>query len=107
MPKIVFIQPDGTRHVVEAAVGRSVMQVAVDHLPAGAINGDCGGCCSCATCHAYVAPEWDATLPPRQEDEEMMLEGVPEPRATSRLTCQIEITDALDGICFEVPASQY
>ncbi len=103
MPKIVFIEPNGVQHVVDAAEGRSLMEVAVDNLMPG-VGGDCGGCCSCATCHAYVAPEWVDKLPPRQEDEEMMLEGVIDPRPNSRLTCQVQLTAEHDGLVVELPA---
>jgi len=106
MPKITFIEHNGTRHVIDAPIGKSAMQVAVDNMVPG-IVGDCGGCCSCATCHGYVAPEWADKLPPKQEDEEMMLEGALEVRPTSRLTCQINIGPQLDGLEIELPASQF
>lgn len=106
MPKIVFIEHNGTQHVVDAPVGKSVMQVAVDNMVPG-IVGDCGGCCSCATCHAYVAPEWADKLPPKQEDEAMMLDGALEVRDNSRLTCQIQVRPEIDGLVVELPVSQY
>lgn len=103
MPTIVFVEANGTPHRVEAEPGRTVMQIAVDHGMPG-IAGDCGGCCSCATCHAYVAPEWAGRLPPREEDEEMILENAPAVRPTSRLSCQLRFTPALDGLVIELPA---
>jgi 2Fe-2S ferredoxin len=106
MVKITFIEHNGTRHVVDAPLGKSVMQVAVDNMVPG-IVGDCGGCCSCATCHGYVAPAWADKLAPKQEDEEMMLDGALEVRPTSRLTCQITVRPELDGIEVELPASQF
>jgi 2Fe-2S ferredoxin len=72
MPKITFIEHNGKQHVVDAPVGKSVMQVAVDNMVPG-IVGDCGGCCSCATCHCYVSEDWADKLPAKQEDEDMML----------------------------------
>ncbi|MDB5971002.1 MAG: (2Fe-2S)-binding protein [Hydrocarboniphaga sp.] len=106
MPQITFIEHNGTKHVVEAPIGKSVMQVAVDNMVPG-IVGDCGGCCSCATCHGYVAPEWAAKLPAKQEDEEMMLEGALNVRPTSRLTCQINVNPDVDGLVVELPVSQF
>lgn len=103
MPTITFIDPAGRRHTVEAPVGKTLMQVAVDHQMPG-VAGDCGGCCSCATCHAYVPSPWAEQLAPPEEDEDMMLEGVVDRRPSSRLTCQIAIVDALDGLIVELPA---
>lgn len=106
MPKITFIEHNGTRHVVDAPLGKSVMQVAVDNLIPG-IVGDCGGCCSCATCHGYVAAEWADKLPAKEEDEDMMLEGALEVRPNSRLTCQIDVRPEVDGLVIELPARQF
>src|SRR5215210_2969505 len=105
MPKIVFIDPAGARHEVDAPAGKNLMQVALDHNVPG-ILGDCGGSCSCATCHCYVDPEWMAKLPPRNETEVFMLEGVPEPRETSRLSCQLRASAELDGIVLQLPDEQ-
>jgi 2Fe-2S ferredoxin len=105
MPKVIFIESNGTRHEVEAKLGRSAMQAAVDNAVPG-ILADCGGACSCATCHGYVREEFLGRLPPKGEEEQMMLDGVLELRQNSRLTCQIEITEALDGICIDLPVSQ-
>lgn len=105
MIKIVFVEHSGTRHDVEAKRGDSLMQAALDHgVPD--ILGDCGGCCSCATCHAYIDPAWAERLPPRSEDEAMMLEGALEPRDTSRLACQVSVSEALDGMVVHLPARQ-
>jgi len=105
MPKITFIEHDGTSHTVEAETGRSVMQAAVDNLVPG-IVADCGGACSCATCHGYIDPAWLARLPEARADERSMLEGLLECQYNSRLTCQIEVTAALDGMVVRLPASQ-
>lgn len=105
MPSLVFIQPDGTRHVVEASPGRTVMEAARDHGVAG-IRADCGGDCSCSTCHCYVDPGWASRLPPKKDDEAGLVEFAWEPGENSRLTCQIVVTDALDGLVLRVPAQQ-
>ena len=105
MPKVVFIDPTGTRHDVEAPAGKNLMQVALDNSVPG-ILGDCGGACSCATCHGYVDPSWTDRLPPRSETEVFMLEGVPEPRGSSRLCCQLRASAELDGIVIELPDEQ-
>lgn len=106
MPKIVFIEHNGTQHVVDAPMGKNLMQVAVDNMIPG-IVGDCGGCCSCATCHGYVEGPIAAKLNPVAEDEEMMLEGAREPRPNSRLTCQIDVRPEIDGLIVRTPQSQY
>jgi 2Fe-2S ferredoxin len=105
MTKIVFIEHTGTEHVIEAENGKSVMQTAVDNMVPG-IVGDCGGCCSCATCHGYVDKTWIARLPPRTDDESMMLEGALAVQDNSRLTCQISVQSELDGLVVRLPASQ-
>ena len=105
MVKVRFIEHDGTEHLAEGAVGDSVMQTARDNLVRGII-GDCGGNCSCATCHGYVDPAWLDKLEPRREDEEMMLDGVMATEGNSRLTCQIKLTPELDGLVVRLPISQ-
>ncbi|HEY3659039.1 MAG TPA: 2Fe-2S ferredoxin [Steroidobacteraceae bacterium] len=106
MPKIVFIEHSGTEHVVEAEVGRSVMQAATDNFVPG-IVGDCGGCCSCATCHGFVDDRWLSKIPAIQAGERSLLEGLLDTQSNSRLTCQIEITDGLDGLVVRLPLSQF
>ncbi len=98
---------DGRVHTVEARPGRSLMKAAVDAGLDG-IAADCGGCLTCATCHVIVAPEWAAKLPPPSADERSMLEMTASPaEPTSRLSCQIELTPALDGLAVRLPATQY
>ena len=106
MPKITFIEFNGAEHTVDAEVGQSVMQAATDNMVPG-IMADCGGSCTCATCHAYVDEAVMSKIPPRSEDEEAMLEGALDPQDNSRLTCQIHITEELDGAVFRLPESQY
>ena len=105
MVKIRFIEHDGTEHVVEGEVGNSLMQTARDNLVPGII-GDCGGNCSCATCHGYVDPDWFDKLPPRSEEEVIMLDGAMHQEQNSRLTCQLKVKPELDGLVIRLPISQ-
>ena len=105
MVKVRFIQHDGSEVDVEGEVGTSIMQTARDNLVRGII-GDCGGNCSCATCHGYVDPAWIDKLKPQSEDEALMLDGAMNLEGNSRLTCQIKLTQELDGIVIRLPISQ-
>lgn len=105
MPTVTFVEHNGTTHTVESALDRSLMQVAIDNGVPG-ILGDCGGACSCATCHAHVDERWAARLPPMSETETFMLDGVPERSSASRLCCQIRLTPELDGMLVRLPAEQ-
>jgi 2Fe-2S ferredoxin len=105
MPKILFIRHDGTEHAVDAEVGKTVMQTAVDHMIPGII-GDCGGACSCATCHGYVDPAWCDRAGCKNDTEEAMLDGALRVESNSRLTCQITVTPELDGLVVRLPVSQ-
>lgn len=106
MPKILYIEHNGKEHVVEAEVGKTVMQAAVENLVSGII-GDCGGACSCATCHGYVDPAWLEKVGPKTESEETMLEGAMRVESNSRLTCQIVLRQELDGLVVRLPESQF
>jgi 2Fe-2S ferredoxin len=106
MPKIRFIEHGGREHVIDASVSASVMQAAIDNSVPGIIA-DCGGTCACATCHGYIETPWSDRLPLMEERESWMLDGSPHRRPTSRLTCQIRMSDELDGIVVRLPASQY
>ncbi len=106
MAKIKFIQHDGTETVVEAENGSTVMNAAVDNLVPG-IDADCGGECSCATCHVVVSDDWMAVVGKPSEQEESMLDLNPDREANSRLSCQIKITDEIDGIVVQLPEFQY
>lgn len=93
---ITVIDQNGESHRLAASAGSKVMEVIRD---AGlSIAAQCGGCCSCATCHVYVGEAWRGLLPPRGEDEEAMLELAMDVQPNSRLSCQIEIADNLDGL---------
>jgi ferredoxin, 2Fe-2S len=106
MARITYISTDGTEKTVEVDNGLSVMQGAVNNGVSG-IVAECGGACSCATCHVHVDPAWFEKLPPAQDMEKDMLEFVVDPQPTSRLSCQIKISDALDGLIVRTPQSQY
>jgi len=105
MPTVVFVEHTGAIHKVEAPLNKSLMQVAIDNGVPG-ILGDCGGSCSCATCHCYIGEPWAAQLPQRTESENFMLDGVPDLRDTSRLCCQVRMTPELDGIVVHLPEEQ-
>lgn len=106
MPRITYVEPDGTQHEIEVRPGLTVMEGARDNGIPG-INADCGGVCACSTCHVYVDPAWVNRLPPKSEMEEDMLEFAwkPDPDR-SRLTCQITVTPALDGLMVKLPQRQ-
>ncbi|MFP3920754.1 MAG: 2Fe-2S iron-sulfur cluster-binding protein [Dichotomicrobium sp.] len=105
MPQITYIQPDGTKHVVEAKSGQTAMEVAIGNMVPG-IVAECGGACSCATCHVYVDEEWAERVGSPSEMEEDMLDFAFDVRPTSRLSCQIRITDEFDGLVLHVPEEQ-
>ena len=106
MPKITYIEHDGTEHSVDVANGLTVMEGARDNNIPG-IEADCGGACACSTCHVYVDSEWVGKLPPKDDMEEDMLDFAWEPDLErSRLTCQLKITDELDGLIVQMPEKQ-
>ena len=106
MPKVTFIAFNGQHHVVDATAGLSLMRAATDNNVPG-IDGDCGGQCACATCHVFVAPEWAERVGPRHANEDEMLNFAAELRDSSRLACQIPVTDALDGLVVSMPEGQH
>lgn len=106
MAKITFIQPDGSQQTVEATVGMTVMEAARLNQIAG-IEAECGGACACATCHVYVDDAWTAKTGKPQSMEEDMLDFAFDVRPESRLSCQIKVTDAIDGLVVRVPAKQF
>jgi ferredoxin, 2Fe-2S len=106
MAKITYIEWNGTAHEVEVANGLTVMEGARDNGIPG-IEADCGGACACSTCHVYVDPTWVEKLPPKEAMEADMLDFAYEPDATrSRLTCQLKVSDALDGLIVRMPERQ-
>ena len=106
MAKITFIQHDSTEQTVDGLPGMSVMETAVKNLVPG-IDADCGGACACATCHVYVEPDWVEKTGMRSAMEEDMLDFAFDVRENSRLSCQIKISDALDGLRVTVPEKQF
>lgn len=106
MPQIKFIEFNGTEHDIEANVGESIMVAATSNLVPG-IDADCGGECSCATCHVIVDDKWLGKLEPISSSENSMLDLNPDRTANSRLSCQIKMTDGLDGIVVNLPEFQY
>jgi 2Fe-2S ferredoxin len=106
MPKITYIESNGTEHVVEAETGMTVMEAAVKNKVPG-IEAECGGACSCATCHVYVEDAWKEATGEPEEMEEDMLDFAFDVRPNSRLSCQIKVTDDLDGLVVRVPEKQF
>lgn len=106
MPKIIYTQPDGTQQTIEAETGVTVMEAAKLNLVPG-IEAECGGACACATCHVYVDPAWADKTGKPSEMEEDMLDFAFDVRDTSRLSCQIKLTDELDGLVVIVPERQF
>ena len=105
MPKITYIESNGKPHTIEAANGLSVMEGAVQNNIPG-IDADCGGSMACATCHVYVKEEWFNKLPKKEDGEEDMLDMAFEPKKNSRLSCQLMISDQLDGLVVNLPEKQ-
>ena len=108
MPKITFIEHDGTAHTVDAAIGKTAMDAAVDNNVPG-IDADCGGECACATCHVYVDAAWldRVGLPVEGSQEASMLSFAAVTQPDSRLSCQIAVTEALDGLILRMPEGQH
>ena len=106
MPKVTFVQANGNRSTVDVKEGQSVMRAAIDNNIPGIIA-ECGGSCSCATCHVYVDDADMGRMGTVAADEAEMLDGVAaERKASSRLSCQIEVSAAMDGITIHIPATQ-
>jgi 2Fe-2S ferredoxin len=105
MPKITFRTHDGQAHVVEAEIGATVMETAIKNMVPG-IEAECGGACACATCHVYVDPAWTSVTGTPEPMEEDMLDFAYDVKPTSRLSCQIKVTAALDGLEVSVPERQ-
>jgi 2Fe-2S ferredoxin len=106
MPHVIFIQPTGESQTVDVTSGTSLMTAAVKHGVEGII-GECGGVCMCATCHVYVREDFLDQLPSIQDTEEAVLEVTNAERLpNSRLSCQIKMTDALEGLTVTIPPSQ-
>ena len=105
MPKITYIEHNGKSHTLEVANGLTVMEGAVQNNIPG-IDADCGGSCACATCHVYVDEKWINKLANKESAEEDMLDMAFEPKKFSRLSCQLTVSDALDGLVVKMPSKQ-
>ena len=105
MPKITYIEHNGKTHIQEVSNGLSVMEGAVQNNISG-IDADCGGSCACATCHVYVDEKWFNKLSKKESAEEDMLDMAFEPNKFSRLSCQLTVTDELDGLVVKMPSKQ-
>ena len=105
MPKITYIEHDGKTHTIEVASGLSVMEGAVQNNIPG-IDADCGGSMACATCHVYVKEEWFNKIPKKEDGEEDMIDMAFEPKKNSRLSCQIMVSDQLEGLVVDIPEKQ-
>jgi 2Fe-2S ferredoxin len=105
MAKITYIEHNGKNHTIDVTNGLSVMEGAVQNNIPG-IDADCGGSMACATCHVYVKEEWFNKLPKKEDGEEDMLDMAFEPKKISRLSCQILVSDTLDGLVVNIPSKQ-
>jgi 2Fe-2S ferredoxin len=106
MPKITYIEHNGKEHVIDVPVGQSVMEGAIKHGVPG-IDADCGGACACATCHVYVDEAWREKTGESSSMEQSMLDFANDVEASSRLSCQIKVTEELDGLVVRMPKSQH
>lgn len=106
MPKITYIDHSGASHEAEGDVGSTVMETAIKNQIPG-IEADCGGACACATCHVYIDPAWVKTVGGPSEMEEDMLDFAFEVHENSRLSCQIKVTDELNGLVVRTPERQF
>ena len=105
MPKIIYIENNGKSHSVEVAEGLTVMEGAVQNNIPG-IDADCGGGMACATCHVYVKDEWFDKINKKSEGEDDMIDQAYEPKKSSRLSCQIQVSSDIDGLEVHLPEKQ-
>jgi ferredoxin, 2Fe-2S len=105
MVKLTYIEHDGTEHAVEVNPGITLMEAAVNNMVPG-IDADCGGACACATCHVYIDPAFAKITGSAESMEESMLDFASDPKPESRLSCQITVTEAMDGLVLRMPRSQ-
>jgi len=105
MPKITYIEYNGKTHTIDVAQGLSVMEGAIQNNISG-IDADCGGGMACATCHVYVKEEWFDKLPKKENGEEDMIDMAHEPNKFSRLSCQLIVSNELEGLIVQLPEKQ-
>ena len=106
MPKITFVDFEGTERVIEGTIGDSLMEAATTNDVPG-IDADCGGACACATCHVYVAQEWTSVVGKPEDLEAEMLDVAEDVKENSRLSCQVKLTQEMDGLIVTTPESQF
>ena len=106
MAKIKYIEHNGKEHEIEVSSGLTVMEGAIKNNIPG-IDADCGGACECATCHVYINQDWVEKLNPKEDTEEDMLDFAFDVKENSRLSCQISVTDELDGLVVNLPEKQF
>jgi len=106
MPKVIYVYPTGERREVEVENGYSIMEGAVNNNIDG-IVAECGGACACATCHGYIDEEWLQKMPEMDDMEDSMLDAAYDRKENSRLTCQLEMNDAWDGLVVHVAENEY
>ncbi len=106
MAKITYVEHDGTEHTIEVKNGMSVMEGAIKNNVPG-IDADCGGACACATCHVYVDAAWAGKTGDKSAMEESMLDFAENVEDSSRLSCQIKVSDDLEGLIVRMPESQH
>ena len=105
MAKITYIEHSGKSHTIQVQNGLTVMEGAIQNNIPG-IDADCGGAMACATCHVYVKEEWLNKLPKKEDGEEDMIDMAYEPNKFSRLSCQLSVSDELDGLIVNLPEKQ-
>ena len=105
MTKITYIESNGKSHQIDVANGLTVMEGAIQNNIPG-IDADCGGSMACATCHVYVKEDWFNRLPKKENGEEDMIDMAYEPNKFSRLSCQITVSDEIDGLVVQLPKKQ-
>ena len=106
MTKVIFIDHEGNNHQVNATLGESLMEAAIsNNVPS--IDADCGGLCACGTCHVFIEPNWLSKVGERSEMEDSMLEYTENVKSNSRLSCQIKISEELEGLTVKLTEEQY
>ena len=105
MPKITYIDSTGNQKTIDVAIGLSVMEGAIQNNIPG-IDADCGGGMACATCHVYVKEEWFNKLPKAEDAEQDMIDMAFEPKKNSRLSCQLIVSEEVDGLVVTTPSKQ-
>ncbi|MCZ6831788.1 MAG: 2Fe-2S iron-sulfur cluster-binding protein [Gammaproteobacteria bacterium] len=106
MVTVTYIEHDGTEHAIDAEVGKSLMQNAVDNMVPG-IDADCGGGCACATCHVFIPEQWRELTGERNPMENSMLQLADRVQDNSRLSCQIDVSEGFEGMSVHMPESQH